>query len=268
MTSPSSFQGKTALITGASMGLGAAFARRLAAQGCHLVLVARSEQKLQALAASLRQAHGIRAHVVVADLTQPGAALTVLQATAAHGATVDLLVNNAGFATHGPFETTPLTRQVEQVTLNITALMALTHAFLPQVLERRGAIINVASTAAFQPIPQMAVYGATKAFVLSFSEALWAEYQARGVRVLALCPGATDTPFFEVAGEAAAVGAKATPEAVVDVGLAALGKGRSHVIHGLGNYLTANLSRFAPREFTAKLTRRVMARNARRQLPG
>jgi short-subunit dehydrogenase len=244
------------------MGIGAVFAKRLAADGCHVVLVARSKQKLEALAGTLRSAHGVKAEAIVADLTKPGAAAAVLEATRARGLEIDLLINNAGFATHGAFEQTPITRLVEEVTLNVTALMELTHAFLPQLLERRGAIINVASTAAFQPIPQMAVYGATKAFVLSFSEALWAEYQSRGVRVLALCPGATETPFFEVAGEAAALGKKAAPEAVVELGLAALAKGRTHVIHGFGNYVLANLNRFVPREFTVKLTRSVMEKNA------
>ena len=193
---------KTALITGASSGIGEATARRLAQSGTHVVLVARSEPKLRALAAALAAEHGIRAAVVVVDLIQPGSGATVQRETAAQGIEVDVLVNNAGFGTYGPFETIPAAREQDKIAVNIAALVDLTHAFLPSMLQRGdGAILNVASTSAFQPGPYMAVYAATKAFVLSFTEALWAEYRNRGVHVAALCPGAVETPFFAALGD-------------------------------------------------------------------
>jgi uncharacterized protein len=140
----------------------------------------------------------------------------------------------------------------------VAALVELSHAFLPMIERKQGGIIHIASTAAFQPLPYMAVYGATKAFVLSFSEALWAEYKPRGVRVLALCPGATETPFFARAGESAAVGKKADPDDVVRVGLKAFRAGRATVVHGTANYFTSLISRFTSRELTAKVSAKVM----------
>ncbi|WP_437984820.1 SDR family NAD(P)-dependent oxidoreductase [Sorangium sp. So ce117] len=261
------FENRNALITGASTGIGAEFARQLAAQRCHLILVARSRDKLEALAAELRAAHGVRVEVIADDLTSEGAIGRVHAEVARRGVTVNLLVNNAGFATHGRFEETPIARQLEEITLNVSALVAMTHAFLPDLVRTRGAVLNVASTAAFYPIASMAVYGATKAFVLSFSEALWAELGERGVKVVALCPGATETPFFEIAGEAAAVGAKAKASDVVRLGLSALSTGRTHAIHGLGNYILANLARFVPRAMAARLTADVMRKNQVRALP-
>jgi uncharacterized protein len=261
------FENRNALITGASTGIGAEFARQLAAQRCHLILVARSRDKLEALAAALRAAHGVRVEVIAEDLTSEGAIGRVQAEVARRGVTVDLLINNAGFATHGRFEETPIARQLEEIALNVSALVAMTHAFLPDLVRARGAVLNVASTAAFYPIASMAVYGATKAFVLSFSEALWAELGERGVKVVALCPGATETPFFEIAGEAAAVGAKAKASDVVRLGLRAVSTGRTYAIHGLGNYILANLARFVPRSVAARLTADVMRKNQARALP-
>lgn len=260
-------ENRNALITGASMGIGAEFARQLAARRYDLVLVARSRDKLEALAATLRKVHGVRVEVIAEDLTREGAVERVHTEVARRGITLHLLVNNAGFATHGPFEQMPIARQLEEITLNVSALVAITHAFVPHLLATRGAVLNVASTAAFFPVPSMAVYGATKAFVLSFSEALWAELGDRGVKVIALCPGATETPFFEIAGEAAAVGAKAKPSDVVRLGLASLETKRTHAIHGLGNYILSNLARFVPRAFAARLTADVMRKNVARALP-
>jgi len=248
-----SFSGKTVLITGASMGIGAAFARELSRRGAHVVLVARSRDRLEALAVTLP-----RATVVVEDLAQVGAARRVFDAVTARGLDVDVVINNAGFGTHARFSEVALETQREALDLNIAALVELTHVFLPMIERRQGGIIQVASTAAFQPVPYMAVYGASKAFVLSFSEALWAEYRDRGVRVLALCPGATDTAFFARAGEQAAVGKKATPEALVQVALAAFDRNRPSVIHGVANKLTALSSRFTTRAMTAKISARVM----------
>jgi short-subunit dehydrogenase len=255
------YKEKTALITGASSGIGALFAQALAARGMHLVLVARSQDKLEALAQRLSRAHGVRVHIVAADLSQPGSAQHVLAQATAKGVAIDVLVNNAGFATYGVFETVSLERQREEIMLNCSGLMEMTHAFLPGIVARgRGGVINVASTAAFQPVPYMATYGATKAFVLSFSEALWAENRGRGIRVLALCPGATETPFFDVVGaaEASVGGAREKPEVVVARALKAFEKGRSYVISGTKNYLMANLGRFLPRATVASTTGQVM----------
>lgn len=247
------FAGKTVVVTGGSMGLGAAFARELSRRGASLVLVARSRERLEQLAGELGGAH-----VVVEDLARPGAARRVFDAVVAKSPEVDVLINNAGFATYGPFAEVPLETQREELDLNVGTLVELTHLFLPTLERRRGGVIQVASTAAFQPVPFMAVYAASKAFVLSFSEALWAEYRPRGVRVLALCPGATDTPFFERAGEAAAFGRKARPEDVVRLGLAAFRANRSFVVHGAANLLTTLLSRFFSRAFVATLSARLM----------
>lgn len=253
------FKHKTVLITGASMGIGAEFARALAARGARSVLVARSQERLDSLARELGGAT-----VITQDLSQPGAAKAVFDAVSARGLVVDVLINNAGFATFGAFADLPLATQREQVDLNVGALVELTHTFLPVLERQAGGVIHVASTAAFQPLPYMAVYAASKAFVLSFSEALWGEYRARGVRVLALCPGATDTPFFERAGQSAAVGRKAMPQAVVQRALRAFERGRSHVIHGASNYWTAQSSRFLPRESVLSITGKIM--RARAQL--
>ena len=254
------YTGKTALITGASSGIGAAFARALAAQGTNLILVARSEDKLRNLATTLAAQHNIRTDVLTADLSRPEAGQELFVATQQLGHLVDILINNAGFGTHGPFESLDAGREQQEVMLNVAAVVDLTHRFLPAMLSRRsGSIINVASTAAFQPVPYMDVYGASKAFVLSFSEALWAEYRNKGIRVLALCPGATSTDFFNVVGtEDAALGSKETPEKVVQVALRALAQGRPSVISGRQNTLLANSARFAPRGMVARIGERVM----------
>ncbi len=252
------YQGKTVLVTGGSMGIGEAFASAYARRGADLVLVARDADRLATLAAELRAAHGVRVDTMPGDLTVPGAARALVEAVHALGRRVDVLVNNAGFAAHGEFTAVPVELQLGQVDLNVRVLVELTHLLLPEIEARRGGILQIASTAAFQPIPRMAVYGASKAFVLSFSEALWAEYRPRGVRVLAVCPGATDTPFFARAGEAAAFGKKARPEAVVRAALTAFAANRSYVVHGAGNYFTSLLSRFFTREFSVSMTERVM----------
>lgn len=247
------FRGKTVLITGASMGIGEVFARELSKRGATLVLVARSEGKLTALAKELGNTQ-----VVALDLTKPGAARTVFEAVKAQGLTVDVLMNNAGFAAYGRFTEVPFETQTDELRLNVNALVELTHLFLPDIKRQRGGILNVASTAAYQPVPYMAVYAATKAFVLSFSEALWGELRSTGVRVTALCPGATDTPFFARAGEQAALGKKARPEDVVKLGLAAFDANRPSVIHGVGNWLTALTSRLTTRAMTVKISAQVM----------
>lgn len=250
---------KTALITGASSGIGAAFAKSLASAGTHLILVARSEEKLYTLASQLAAQYAIRAEVIVADLSRVGAARTVFEETQQRGLVVDILINNAGFGTRGPFETIDAEREQQEIRLNIGAVVDLTHHFVPMMVERRqGVIINVASLAAFQPAPYMAVYGASKAFILSYTEALWGEYHTKGVRVLAVCPGSTATEFFHVMGaQDATFGKVETPEQVVQVALRALEQGRPSVVSGRQNALFANVPRFIPRGLSLQLGVRV-----------
>lgn len=230
------------LITGASSGIGEEFARRFAARGHDLVLVARSRGRLEELASQLRAQHSVAVAVVPLDLAQPGAATLLHQRTAELGLDIDTLVNNAGFATHGDLADADADRLAAQIQLNCGTLVAVTALYLRAMRQRgRGTVINVASTAAFQPVPHMAVYGATKAFVLSFTEALWGEVNAQGIRVLAVCPGATDTPFFDVAGEAAAAGSKRTPQQVVTRAFTALRSSKPSVVDGAANALVARL---------------------------
>ncbi|MGO9307927.1 MAG: SDR family NAD(P)-dependent oxidoreductase [Spirochaetia bacterium] len=253
------FKKKTALVTGASSGIGEAFAETLAARGANVILVARSKGKLDRLAARIRKARKASADVIVADLSQENAPDKVYSAVRKLGRDVDILVNNAGFGTHGPFHALSARDEHEEIMLNVAALVGLTHLFLPGMLARRGGIVvNVASTAAFQPVPYMAVYGATKAFVLSFSEALWAEYRGVGVRVLALCPGPTETNFFKVAGESVVVGKKRAVASVIATALTALERGKSSVIDGRLNYLMAQSVRLSPRGLLAGVAGRVL----------
>lgn len=253
------FKGTTALITGASSGIGEVFARELAARGADVVLVARSEGKLAELAGELASKHSVKAEVLPADLGQPGAGHALAEQVAARGLTIDVLINNAGFGFLSPLVKTDADMMSTMVALNVAALTDLTHAFLPGMVERdRGAVVNVASTAAFQPVPYMAVYGATKAYVLSFTEALWGETKGTGVRVTCLCPGATATAFFETAGEQAQLGTAMTPEVVVAAAFRALERGRPSVITGARNALLAQTTRFAPRKMVANIAERTM----------
>ncbi|MFI6007154.1 SDR family NAD(P)-dependent oxidoreductase [Streptomyces sp. NPDC051366] len=250
----------TALITGASSGLGAEFAAQLAARGHDLVLVARSADRLAALARRLGEAHAVNAHVLVQDLAEPDAARRIASELAARGLTVDLLVNNAGFGTCGRFEQIDGQRDHDQLMVNVVSLVDLTHEFLPGMLERgRGSVVNVASTAAFQPTPYFAVYGASKTFVLDFSLALRQEYRRRGIRVLTLCPGPVETAFFDVIGtrKAAVTGSFTTPEPVVRSALRALDADRAYVTPGLSNALTAHLSPRRPRTLVAAVAERI-----------
>jgi short-subunit dehydrogenase len=248
-----------ALITGASMGIGEAFVDALAARGYDLVLVARSGAALEQIGARVSAAHGVRAISIAADLEDPAAVEHVATQTLGQFGRVDVLINNAGYGAHGRFETIDPARHSGQIALNIAALVDLTNRLAPGMLARgSGGIINVASIAGFQPVPYMAVYGATKAFVLSFSEALSEEFRGRGVRVLALCPGATRTNFFKRAGE----GAQATPfrtsEAVVRTALRAYDRGASCVVDGRLNWLSSVSSRFVPRSAVLRIAARLM----------
>ncbi|MDJ0519151.1 MAG: SDR family oxidoreductase [Trichodesmium sp. MO_231.B1] len=251
---------KTALITGASSGIGETFAQELAVRKTNLVLVARSEDKLQKLANKLHTQYQIQTDVIVQDLTSPAATKSVFEVVLQKELTIDLLVNNAGFGDYGNFAERSLEKQINMIQLNITALVELTHLFLPGMQQRKsGGIINVASIGGFQPLPYMSVYGATKAFVLSFSEALWAENQDSGVKILALCPGPTESDFFQRAefptstGETSKQKLTSAQEVVQDA-LQALEKKQSNIVTGgLLNQVIVNTSRFFPRETLASL---------------
>jgi len=249
----------TALITGASGGIGKAFAEELAQRNTNLVLVARSEEKLKELALELQEKHKIQVDIIVQDLTDIGATDAVFNATKEKELTIDLLINNAGFGDYGDFAERNGERQVKIVQLNILALVDLTHKFLPLMRQRRsGSIINVASIAGFQPIPYISVYAASKAFVISFSHALWAENRSSNVHILVSCPGPTETNFFAEAKFPPALANSASkiasPKTVVIDSLKALERGEPIVVSGgIGSQLITRLGRFIPRKTLVSL---------------
>lgn len=254
----------TALITGASSGIGEAFARRFAADGHDLFLIARSETKLKDLCKELSEAHGIRAEYLAIDLTDTDADSRCFEESQRLDLDIDLLINNAGFGSMGDFAKLDIERELSMIRLNIGALVGLTHRFLrPMREKRRGTILNISSTAGFQPIPFMATYAATKAFVTSFSEALAEENRPFGIEVIAICPGSTETAFFEVGNVGREFNAKGmeTPEQVVDTALKAIGTGKSKVISGWKNRLVARASTLAPNS----LITRVIANKLRKK---
>lgn len=256
------------LITGASTGIGAEFARQFAARGHDLVVVARSADRLNDLAVQLRGEHGVQVTVLVMDLSLPTAAGELWQRTNRLGLEIAVLVNNAGFGTYCDVADADPQRLEEAIELNCRTLVGATARYLPQMRARgAGTIINVASTGAFQPTPKMAVYGATKAFVLSFTEAVWAEERKHGVRVLAVCPGLTDTAFFEAAGDAAvdaasgsfAVRFTRTPQQVVDHTMRALSGRKPSFVDGAANAFAARvLTRVLPRRLVIAVSGRLV----------
>jgi len=243
-----------ALVTGASGGIGACFARALAARGQNLVLVARSKDKLEVLRTELAAKHSIRIEVIEQDLSLEGAARKLSATLTERGFVVDLLVNNAGFGAHGQFWKLALERQAEMLRLNIATLTELTHLLLPALVERRaGGVINISSTASFQPVPYSSVYAATKAYVSSFSMGLAEEVREYGVKVLAVCPGGTATNFFEAGqfGKMEFPGGLQSPEAVVEASLRAYDHGHSMVITRFFNRLMVFAQRLVSRRFAA-----------------
>jgi short-subunit dehydrogenase len=245
-----------ALVTGASSGIGAEFARQLAGRGMHLVLVARREPLLAELAEELHRQHRTKCEIIVADLSVPGEPARLLAEIEQRGVTIELLVNNAGFGYRAEIESTDVGRVLEMIRLNIAALSELTLRVLPGMMQRgHGGVINVASVAGFQPVGYMGVYAATKAYVLHFSEALWGEAREKGVTVTALCPGPTRTDFFDIS--------QAPPDwlerhssqdvrTVVKAGLKALEKRRQYVVSGWKNYFLSLLVRLATRATVVK----------------
>lgn len=253
---------KTALITGASGGIGAEFAKILAGEKDNLILVARNKNKLDELKKDLEDKHNITVFTIDKDLSHPDAAKEVYDELKDKAISIDYLINNAGFGDFGFFAQSDWNKQEQMINLNVITLAHLTRLFLPDMICRRsGKILNVASTASFQPGPTMSVYFATKAFVLSFSEAVDNEVREYGITVTALCPGSTKTGFHS----AAAMEGRKPPERnnipsareVAEFGYKAMMKGKAVAIHGLKNSLMANSVRFGPRSLVVKLARKI-----------
>jgi short-subunit dehydrogenase len=249
-----------ALITGASGGIGETFARHLAGRGYGLSLVARREERLRQLAAELAAANGVTAEVIAADLAKDGDVSRIEERL--RQGDIELLVNNAGFGTSGQFAELPLERELEEVDLNVRALLRLSHAALsPMIGHNRGAIINVASTGAFQAVPNIATYGATKAFVLHFWEALHEEAKTHGVTVTALCPGPVRTGFQEGAGlDGGRIPSMTwtSVDKVVESALAAARSGRAIATPGVTNAISAGLVKLVPRWMARRVAGRMM----------
>lgn len=240
---------KVTLITGASSGIGEAFAKRLAAEKHDLVLVARSEKALHELCDELMLKHQIMAHYVILDLAEPDAAVKLLEETDRHDFEVNWLINNAGFGSVGDFAELDIDREIRMIELNVSALVALTHTYLVKMRQRKaGKIINVSSAAGFQPIPFMATYAATKAFVSSFSEAIAEENRPFGIQVLTVCPGSTKTNFFAASNIDRPIQVKGqqTVDEVVEAAMRAIAGGRTKVVSGFMNKVGASLGQHVP----------------------
>jgi short-subunit dehydrogenase/uncharacterized protein YndB with AHSA1/START domain len=256
------YQDRWAVVTGASSGFGRGFAARLAERGMSLVLTGRNEARLNEAAHEIhREAPGVTVETIRADLSRRSGVAALLAQVGDRP--VEVLINNAGFGSYGRFTEADADRETDEVATDVSAVVALARAFLPGMVERgSGGILNIASTIAFQPAPFQAVYGASKAFVLSFSQALWAEARAAGVAVTALCPGPTRTGFVDAlradVGETAIYRRLADPEPVIDAGLRALDRGRAVVIPGVRNRLLAEGGRFMPREWLTLFSGRLL----------
>ncbi len=253
---------ETVLITGASGGIGAELSKLFAAGGRDLVLVARSQNKLNQLASDLQKAHPIRVTVLAKDLSDPAAPGEIFAALQAQNIAIDILVNNAGYGTHGPFEELDLTAELAMLELDVLSLVKLTRLFLPGMVARgHGRILNLGSTGSFAPVPLMADYGAAKAFVLSFSEALSEELRGKNVTVTALCPGVTITGFQErsnVQGMTMLRGPVQTAAEVARTGYNALMRGQAVAVPGLYNWLMAFSVRLVPRSLSRWMSHQLM----------
>jgi len=260
-----SINGKVVLITGASSGIGEAFAYKLAGMGAILVLTARRIDKLQELAIKLHQQYEAKVFVFVADLTKKEAPKALYNQIINEGLTVDLLVNNAGFGKWTNFLDETTETYDNMLELNINALVKLTHLFIPGMLRKgAGGVINVASTGALQPCPYVGVYCASKSFVLAFSEALYGEYHKKGLKITALCPGNTTTGFQDVA-KANTQGMNAdSPKTVADAGIKSILRGKSFKIVGFANYLTSFVPRFLPRRTVINIVSNMMYKKVNR----
>lgn len=256
------YENNWAVVTGASSGLGRGIAARLAHRGMSLVLTGRNQARLQEVASQVRRdSPQVAIEMVVADLAAASGIAVLLEQVGERP--IEVLVNNAGFGSYGPFTEANAEHEADEIAVDVTAVVTLARAFLPGMLSRgSGGILNVASTIAFQPAPYQAVYGASKAFVLSFSEALWAEARAAGVAVTALCPGPTRTGFVDAlgagVGHTAIYRRLADPGPVIEAGLRALDQGRAVVIPGLRNKVLASSYRFLPREWMTRVSARLL----------
>lgn len=252
------WRGKWALVTGASSGIGWAIAERLAAHGTNLVLTSRRANRLAQLADDVVARHKVQTQIFSADLTRPETPGEILRFTEQKQLPIELLINNAGFGAYGEFRKLEAQRFLDMVQVNVASVVHLTHLFLPPMVERRsGYILVVASTAAFQPVPYISTYAATKGFDLLFAEGLAEEVRRYGVRVCALCPGSTASEFNEVAGQPRIAGPQESNEKVASVGLQALAKGKPRVISGARNWLSVETQRLAPRRLVTRVAARM-----------
>jgi short-subunit dehydrogenase len=246
MANTQDFNGKWALVTGASAGIGVALARELGIHGAKLILTARRKDRLESLAAELT-ANGTEVRIVVADLNDPAAPQQIYDATEGAGVTVDILVNNAGLGQFGAFYESPVEQELSQVRVNCEAMVRLSRLFVPRMVERRrGWVLVLASTASFQPVPYLTTYAATKAFDRFFALGLAAEVGRFGVKVTALCPGSTDSEFFDVARSDAFKRNAQSAQVVARKAIAALASGQRTILPSFSGWISALLVRFLP----------------------
>jgi len=253
-------QNRWALVTGASSGIGKAFAERFAKDGWHVILLARSEDKLKVIAEDLQKRYQAKTHVVCADLSHDNLYRKIYEEIRGSGIVVDCLVNNAGFGAIGNFIKLDLERQLEMIDVNIKSLVALTHLFLPGMVNQKyGLIINVSSTAGFQPMPYFAGYAASKAFVTSFSESVAAEFSDQGIQIINLCPGRTETNFGNAAGfhhHPLDKRPAQSAEEVIDETFRAILKRKTTVISGFWNRFAYCIEQLVPRSFVVQVLKR------------
>jgi hypothetical protein len=247
MSSTRDFYNKRALVTGASAGIGEALARELARQGARIILTARRRDRLEALAAELR-GHGVEVRTVVADLNDPAAPQQIYDATEGAGISVDILINNAGLGLFGAFHTNAIDQELSQVRVNCEAVVRIARLFVPRMVERgRGWVLITASTASFQPVPYISTYAATKAFDRFFALGLAQEVARHGIKVTALCPGPTESEFFDIAGAGFLRNRRVqSAEEVARLGLEALARGQRTIVPNFSGRFTAFLVRFLP----------------------